>query len=417
MQLVRSATRSISSLFSPSKPKESVPHETELASAIGQKSLEAQGNGDFVLTPARSRFYCAVDGVGGVRQVAATTQASAMLATHSTSAVSRIAGAVIPFGLLITGPLVMGSVVKWTLPDAYKALKDAKQELIEAGDDAEKVKEAEHAVSIAKLGVANHYLCFGMGATQTAAGAAMMMTPEVAHTLHYAPVLTGAAANTALAVTNVALGLAYTVRGAVMLYRTGKAYKPVKKISKQFNKALESNPKQALELLKKEEGKGATYFERRVDPNSLEVKDENGNVTGKYTADGLVCLNGKVIDNSVKAKSEYLRRVDKGIHVQLAKHRVALIIGAAMVIGGITAIALTFITGGLAPLVIGLVSAIFFICMEYLFFVYDSTALFDKLCDRTYTPHPALANLEETLKEESFITRAVNYVTACSKAA
>lgn len=412
MKIIKSAK----SYIFPSSVQAEGSTQRDKVNLLAKKNLESQGNGDFVLTSGRSLLYCFIDFIGGGRQVAAATQTSAQLLPHVSHSVSKIAGAIIPFGLLITGPIVTAVSAKWILPDGHKALKDARQELKDAKkvNDPDAKKEAKHAIFLAKLGLGNLYSMLGMGLAQTASGVTMMLTPEVAKVFHYAPVLKGAAAKAALTTTNVALGAVYAVRGGIMLYRTYHAYQPVREMRKKFNENITLNPRLTLQMLEQEEAKGDLYFERRVDPNSLDFKNDKGEVVGKYTAKGLINAQGEIIDESIEAKREYLRRVDKGIYTQALKHRVALVIAGAMIVGGITAVILSIVTAGVFPIIVGLVSALFFICMEYLFLAYDSTPLFDKLRDRLYKPNADLLGLEKWLQEESWAERlfGVNILNA-----
>jgi hypothetical protein len=109
---------------------EEVPDDVlpaDLRQKIEQVLAQKESNGDFTLTEGRTRVYVLIDATGGTRQGCAGVQASATLA-HVVG-VSSITGALIPLGLLITGPLSMGTAVFWTLPDAYAALKTAQENL------------------------------------------------------------------------------------------------------------------------------------------------------------------------------------------------------------------------------------------------------------------------------------------------
>lgn len=358
-------------------------HSQSKSSLLAKKTLEAQGNGDFVLNKTRTAVYMSGDLIGGIRQGGALVQAATALA-HTSAAVSHAAGILTPIGLLLTGPQVMGAAAIWTIPDAYQALEDAKIERTEA-KGAFAIKEADHALTIARLGVAHQWAFFAMGAAQAGTGAVIMSTSEAAKVFHYAPLLTGHAAHVALTTANVALGAVYFIRGSIMLVRSRKSFKQVKKFRKEFEELKGESLKGQMAKMKMIENRGSTYFERRVDPSCLEY-EVKGKVVGTYSAYGVRYANGMIRPYiSKEEKEDYIQRVDKGIYTQELKHKVALIIATAMILGGATAVLLaTVVTGGVPMLVIALASAIFFMSMEYLFLTYDSTTLFNKLRDSLY---------------------------------
>ena len=130
----------------------------------------------------------------------------------SASPVEGIAAAVGPVGLLVLGPLAVGTAACWTNPDAYEELQKAK---------GSQGIEKDHVISVARLGLANQCFYGAMGAGQTAVGVVGMLASEtVASTMKYTPVLTGAAGATATLVASLALGGIYAARGVVMTVRS-----------------------------------------------------------------------------------------------------------------------------------------------------------------------------------------------------
>lgn len=286
-------------------------------------------------------------------------QAGSILA-HGSTALAAVAGAIVPFGLLITGPMGMFASAKWIIPDGHKDLKAANQEIVDADKNPEKITEAKHAITMARLGLANLYSLFAMSAVQTAAGIGIVLS---------------SAATITNGVLGGLLGGVYVVRGAVMLGRTIKGYGHVREFKKGYKDSLQSLDK-AVGFAKEQMQKGDAYIGRRIDLSCLNEGDLNP-------------ILSKTVD-----KIKFLQRVDKALYTQILKHRVGIIVASAMILGGITAIALTILTGGIAPIIIGLASAIFFMSMEYIFLTYDSSKVFEKLRDYLYKPTAELLALE-----------------------
>ncbi len=335
---------------------------------------------DFDLTrPFSEVTYCVTDGAGGgPRQLANAINAIIPLVPISQTAL-HISAMVVPFSFMFTGLMCTLTAIFWTIPDAYAALKSAFQERKDAiTPDA--MREAKRELSSSGLGFGNHLLYLTMGLSQMSSGIVTALTPTAAKILNYTPILTGAAAKVALLATGIGLGAVYVARGGVMLCRAITNYYRVHDFRKQFEKCVKQDPIKFMQ----EANKIAPdyYLARRVNKACLEKKDANGNIS-EYTAEGIKTQQG-ITPYSPQERLEYLQRVDKGIYHQELTHKLAIVIAIAMILGGITAIVLTILTGGIAPLVIALVSAIFFMCMEYAFMTYDSTRLFDWLRDLLY---------------------------------
>ena len=359
---------------------------------VAQEALQ-KGNADFTLTPGRSAIYCLIDGVGGLRQTGAATEAFSKIFPVLSTAVAGPACLAVLFGLLFTGLFTMVTAAAWTIPDANKALTAAHKELAEVkGTGA--LDEAAQAVEIAKLGLANHLLYFSMGVAQFVSGIVGLLNAPAAHLLHYAPLLTGVSATVANLITGVALGGIYVARGCVMLTRAIKSYLIVDNFHEELIDA-----KNRMQFMKDAENKGTSYMDRRIDPSCLV---ENKSRT--YTADGFKDAKGDVTPYSEKEKTDYLIRVDKGVFTEQLKHKIAMVIAIAMIVGGVLAIVVSIMTGGLPVIIIALASAIFFMSMEYIFITYDSSSLFEWLRDRLYKANPHLLAPEESLHRPLNVT-------------
>ncbi len=360
-----------------------------MAQLLLPTSQAPKGNSDFVLTPPREFVYGSVDVAGIPRQLGVMTE---LLATAPQ--VSSIASTVIPIALCFTGPACMATAAVWTIPDACDALVEAQQDYQKAcqgQENSDLNREAKKAVEIAKLGLANHLLYFEMGAAQTASGIVTLLSPGAAHVFHYAPVLTGSAATAATMATSIALGAVYVVRGTVMLTRAVKNYREVRDFHNQFEKELGGSPTgsktifdtknidQAIDFMKGVQKIGDSYISRRVNESCL--RDD----TFIYTLKGKKEIaTGKITTYDDTSKKEYLNRVHKGIYTEELKHKIAITIAVAMIVGGALAIILSAMTGGILVIVIGLVSALFFLSMESIYLTYDSSYLFNWLRDRLY---------------------------------
>ncbi|HEV7738095.1 MAG TPA: hypothetical protein VGO47_12070, partial [Chlamydiales bacterium] len=127
-----------------------------------------------------------------------------------------------------------------------------------------------------------------------------------------------------------------------------------------------SNVSEAIEYMKGIEALGSDYLKCRLDVSCL---------------DGMTAAGCK----TPTEQQEYLKRVDKAIYSQALKHKVAMCIGVAMIIGAVLGIiAANLVTGGVPLLVVSLSSALFFLCVEVPFLVYDSPKFFTKYRDFFY---------------------------------
>jgi len=362
-------------------------------------------NSDYKLTAGRTVVYCTIDAVGGLRQTSTAAQGASSLASHfqhvpslglqhpgqhlvallpTLSRASTVANAAIPIGLLITGPLCAATGAAWTIPDSYAGLKTANEQLRTAKKNSGEEEEGKRVVEIARLGLANQSLYAGMGVAQTATGVLMMLSPNAAHVFHYAPILTGHAASVASLAAGVALGAIYTVRGGLMFARAAKSYHDVAAFQEELKKwpTVDSVIARMQDAADGKLDHDSDYIKRRVDVSCL--VDEKGN---RYTAQGILkpgAEKATPYGHNTAEKREYLARVDKGIYTEKFKQKVGMTIAAAMFIGGVLAIALSVMTGGLPAIIIATSSAVFFMGMEYMFLTYDSSRLFEWMRDRMY---------------------------------
>lgn len=340
----------------------------------------------------REAVYMGVDAVGAGRQAFTIVGVGSQLA-HTSAAISSVASAVIPVGLCLTGAVCMATAAAWTIPDAvdglnstYKELETAKTSLakLELGDDKRPalqaaVEEAKTALPIAQLGVANQSLYFTMGAAQSAAGVIDIISPTVAHTFHFAPVLTGAAATTAATAAGVTLGGVYVIRGGVMMTKSVKSYCIVRDFENEFKASAGESIEKAVKFMDESKARGETYLGRRVDAKWLKNVAEDA------------------------PDIEKLKALDKGIYTEKLKHKIAIMIAAAMIIGGILAIVAACLVPGVLPvIIIALVSAAFFISVESVFFTYDSSRIFEWLRDRLYKESPFLTEAIQKERESVF---------------
>lgn len=368
----------------PGSPRRSPSSIDQLVNNAAQPIMRRKGNADFDLTATKTAVYLTVDIVGGSRQVCAATEAGATLAGSALAAAG--AATAVALGLLFTGVLSAGTAVAWSLPKAYQDLKEAKVELANVTEKPA-IEEAQQAVQSAKLGVANHCLYFTMGLAQITVGIIAMLCEGAAHLLHYAAVLKGAAAAIATAIAGIILGAVYAIRGAVMGIRAYMNYSRAKAFHEEFAKSFNNdNPikNAALFMMTAEIKRGENYLSRRMD---LSVLDGIEAKTANYTEQA--------------QQLEYLKQVDKGIYTEELDQKVAMGIAAAMFIGGVLAIVLSVLSGGIAIPIIAAVSAAFFIGMEYTFVVYDSSDAFENFRDRSYVKPEYIRVLEQQLALEA----------------
>ncbi len=331
-------------------------------------------NAEGKLPPGLVRTALTIDTIGGVRQVAAA--AFSILSLFGQVASACFFAAAVPVGLLLTGPLTAALAVKYAIPDSLEQFTEAKERVeeveynlkrpLEAQERREvtfELGEAKRVLKIAKLGMVNQSLLLTMGLGQAATGVvAMLAAPPVLFNI--TPVLTGAAAHVAVIATSVALSAIYFLRGTVMVYRSKQNLDVINELAMGLR--AKGNIREAMAYMKGIEALGPDYLKRRLDVSCL----------GEMTANGC---------KTPGEEKEYLRRVDKAIYSQALKHKVAMCIGFAMIIGAVLGIiAANLATGGIPLLLVSLGSALFFLAVEVPFLVYDSPKFFAKYRDFFY---------------------------------
>lgn len=323
-------------------------------------------NADFVLTPEREATYIAIDAAGGVIQLGSGNKAVTELA-GGVSMISKVIDVANPILSLIAGAAVVYTAINWTIPDAWDAL----QEAYKVTSDAE-------VLTSAKLGLVNHVFYGTAGAARMGVGSVGLAS--------LSPALTGGAATLAQTVTSMFFGGVYAARGLAVLYRAQMNLRAVHQFYSEFRDIQSIDGR--IEFMQEAEAKGEAYLNRRMDASCMQAPE------GTYTAKGLK-VGDKIIAYTEGQKKEYIKRVDKAIYTERLKHIISLIISLTMILGGIaTILAATVFTGGLALFILTLVSAVFFSGMEYIFMVYDSSKLFQKLRDKLYTEPVFLDHLE-----------------------
>ena len=326
------------------------------------------------------RMALAIDTVGGFRQAAAAASATLGLAGKAASAC--FFGALVPLALLFTGPATVALAMKYAIPDAQEQLAEAKEtarkakkylnqplERVEFGRGVDALQEAKRALKIAKLGMVNQTLltCMGLGQTATAAVELLASPPAF---LHYAPLITAAAAKVATLATTIGLSAIYFLRGATMVYRAKENLQAINALSNDFH-ANKSVP-EAIEFMKGMEALGPDYLKRRLDVSCL---------------DGMTAAGCQTLTE----QKEYVKRVDKAIYSQALKHKVAMCIGFAMIMGAVLGVIAANLAAGCVPLlIVSLGSALFFLCVEVPFLVYDSPKFFTMYRDFFYAQREAV---------------------------
>lgn len=394
-----------------------------MTSSVNLKSvpaLEVKDNGDYKLTDGRVYVAIGIDGTGGVRQI--DTVALSVLELLGKGAAAGVAGVLVPVCLLGTGAACTVTSVE-LIPEAVERVKSAEAQLkqiqhridtyrpsfkylydqnsIRSGVEFENgfvrefsrsekadllgplldpekhrkfikkleneyradfkksvediLREAKEIVEIEKIGVVNMASMGLMGMAQVASGIVAMLGPEMAHTLNYSSVLGGTAAATATLATTIGLAAVYIFRGALMVTRTTKNLRLLNDFEKRFNEHCNSID-EAIDFIEKEKEKGLDLKRKGVPERTEKQSDV-----------------------------DYLKAVNKGIYTEKLKQYLSMLIGWSMIIGGILAIiGVSVASGGIAPIVIGLVSAVFFLLLESAFVSYDTSKAFEWIRDKLY---------------------------------
>ena len=332
-------------------------------------------------TRVQEGVWLTVDGLGTFRNICSGLGSAAEIVGSTAAKVASVAaGGIIPITFMLGGLLVLGSAAIDGIPKAVKECRGARKdfEAAETLGDSEKMKLAEEGATVAALGLTNSSLFGLMGAGMVQCGVVTLMSPVGAHLFGFAPLVTGGAATAS----GGALGAVYAVRGAIVVGRS--VY------NLQYLNQFENDFKASLNL------KGETKEDIEESVNHAIERIENigtgTNALGRRIGENIPKLEKNA---SVGNKIRYLEAVDKGIQEKKLQQILGLIIGVAMILGGLAAIAAVFVCAPATIAIISLVSAVFFVAMESVYGTYDSSYLFGKLRDKLYTPSSEIAALRK----------------------
>jgi len=338
------------------------------------KPLVADGEWDRTLK--QEGLWLSIDGIGTGRNITTAIGSGTEIAGTSAKVASVCGGGIVPILQVVGGVLVVGSALRDTIPKAYEEYKGARAEYEMAvfSRDQEKLDYAEEGVAVATLGLANQSLYCSMGGGLIAAGTTTMMGPATAHLMGFNPVV-GAMAGAAA---GAALGGIYVLRGGVVIGRAAynlyylnrfeKEFKTALAVNEETQECLEEAVEKALAVINKP-GEGSLAQQRRIGDAA------------------------KITPETLEEKIRLLEKADQELYTKKLQQKVSLIIGIAMVIGGLASIAAVVFSGGLALPLIALISAIAFTAMEGIYATYDSSYLFEKVRARLYKPSQEIQDL------------------------
>jgi len=354
--------------------------------SVSYEPFNQVADGEWARLPGQEALWVTVDVIGTKRNFGTAIQSGCEIANTATKVSTAFGGVVVPILQILGGIMVVGSAIKHTIPQALKELGTAKQELelADLSRNAARIGYAKEGLTVARLGVANQSLYLTMGGGLIASGTLTTMSPLGAELFKFQPVVGSGAA----AVGGAVLGGIYVVRGAVILGRSIYNLHYLNQFEDEFRSAMRLG------------GETKADLENAVDLAIGAVQ--------KY-GDGSAAQQRRIGDKvaglppqaSLDQKIAYLEEVDKGLHEKKLQQKISIIIGLAMFLGGIAAIAAIFFSGGLALPLIALISAIAFALMEVVYATYDSSVIFEKVRARCYTPSQeiqALRALHEQLK-------------------
>lgn len=311
--------------------------------------------------------WVALDSMGTVRNGFA-----AGVAFGGSSVPSAIVGA-IPILQCLGGGGIVYTAIKETIPKAWKAWRNAM--------NCQEEKDLREGKIATGLGFANQLLYLAMGSEFLASGVTGFLGPEVAHALGYKAVIGSAIPNI---LSNYVLGGTCIARGAVILGRSLYNLSYIRSFQKGFSDCFKADTDKqrianAKRYLQTELAKGEERFIRRV----------GGEVTARVKE--MLCER----TGTDEEWRDLLNQVDRGIFKQKLMQYLTILIGIFMILGGIASV---IFAGGALATTIGMgVACCLFAGMESLWFTYDSSALFNKIADKFYTPSNAW--IEELHKE------------------
>jgi hypothetical protein len=351
--------------------------------------LKNVANAEWLRTAAEENVYAVIDGLGCFRNLCGAVGSAAELAVGATAAkVASIAsGAIVPISFIVGGLFVMGSAAIHTIPKARDECVSAMSDLDIAMRSKDPVKReqrmdlADEGITAAALGLTNQSLYGMMGAGMVQCGVVTLMSPAGVSVFGgHALVSAGAAG-----LSGAALGAVYAVRGCVVLGKSIYALNYLNKFDKDFKKSLKLS--------------GDATLDETVDNAIGEIKKIGAlqNALGRRIGNNPQKPPGK--GASLEDKISYLVDVDKGIQERKLQEVLGVIIGVAMILGGIAAIAAFFVCPAVAP-IIALVSAVFFVLMESVYGTNDTSYLFGKLRDKLYKPSDEIVALQNASKRQ-----------------
>jgi len=328
-------------------------------------------NSDGALTKRIVFLGTVIDICGIFRQINAMVHAGASLA--GTVATIAVSGTCASIALLITGILSLMLALTDAIPEAHTLLSDAQEDLEKAQEQPDsalkpgQVHEAQKALTIRKLGMANQYLFLTMALGQIATAiTSIPVTTLEALGVSKAVQATSAAASV---VANCVLSAIYFLRGIVAIRRANKNLDLIKEFEQGFHEAKALGVESAIDFIKGCEHKfGPDYLARRLDTDASCLGDKKASKCG-----------------SLEEKMEFLKLVEKALFSQKLKHEIARGIGYAMVIGAILAIIAMQLAATPAALhIVEGASAAFFLAVEIPFLINDNPTIFVKWRDWRY---------------------------------
>jgi hypothetical protein len=351
--------------------------------------LDNVANAEWSRTKAQEGVWLTIDGLGTFRNIcAAIGSAGEIVGTTAAKVASVAAGGIIPISFMLGGAFVLGSAAIHNIPKALEECRGAEKDLeiamqsMDPDQRRQQIELADEGITAAALGLTNQSLYGLMGAGMIQCGVVTLMSPVGAQLFGFAPLVSAGAATAS----GGALGAVYAVRGAVVLGKSVYSLIYLNKFEKDFKESLKLR---------------GTSLAQTVD-TAIEKIEKIGtlpNALGRRIGDNA----SKLLDPgaTLEDKIRYLEAVDKGIQERKLQEILSAIIGVAMILGGLAAIAAVFVCAPATIGVISLVSAVFFVAMESVYGTYDSSFLFSKLRDKLYTPSDEIAALKNAYRRET----------------
>lgn len=395
-------------------------------------------NGEFSSSYCLEGIIVSTEVVGFARQISMIVQIAAPC---------MAAAIAVPAAFLFTGLASFSNALIWTVPQTKKSLDKAKGELelkMLLKLPKKMVEEAKEAVEIEKLSFANQILKVGMGLGQMSVATFSICSNSVAKFFAYSPVLVGQTARIAIATAGAALGVIYLMRGSVMIYRSMKCRHRIAEFHAEFKAALAKSPQDAVSFLQAERDRLKHAFgrfslakeDREAFPElaKMELSDEEKELLQRFeslspeeknkmkisdpriakcfskeSALGIAYLTRrmggevakKIFSHDFEITERFLVEVDEALYTEQFKQRVLTVVGGSMIAGGILSVTAACFSGGMSMTVISLVSAIFFVSVEGIFFTYDCGAVSKALSKYFYARSEKPKNLDLCIEKSS----------------